>query len=141
LAPKAEWSTVDYSQWGVPVHDNRLLFKFLILEGAQAGLSWDTILKKRENYRRTFDNFDPAIVARYGQKKRKGVGGIRPALRPSHVERRFDDETQHLPRIHATHGQPPRRSRLLLLPRSAAGLPRGGLVGTALVRNIAWIRS
>ena len=61
------------AEWGVPVHDDRLLFEFLILEGAQAGLSWETILKKRENYRRAFDNFDPAIVARYGQKKRKGL--------------------------------------------------------------------
>jgi DNA-3-methyladenine glycosylase I len=55
------------------VHDDRLLFEFLILEGAQAGLSWETILKKRENYREAFDNFDPAIVARYGQKKRTSL--------------------------------------------------------------------
>ena len=61
------------AEWGVPVHDDRLLFEFLILEGAQAGLSWETILKKRENYRRAFDNFDPAVVARYGGKKRKGL--------------------------------------------------------------------
>jgi DNA-3-methyladenine glycosylase I len=61
------------AEWGVPVHDDRLLFEFLVLEGAQAGLSWETILKKRENYRRAFDNFDPAIVARYGQKKRKDL--------------------------------------------------------------------
>ena len=61
------------AEWGVPVHDDRLLFEFLILEGAQAGLSWETILKKRENYRRAFDNFDPAIVARYGQKKCEGL--------------------------------------------------------------------
>ncbi len=61
------------TEWGVPVHDDRLLFEFLILEGAQAGLSWETILKKRENYRRAFDNFDPAVVARYDQKKRKGL--------------------------------------------------------------------
>jgi DNA-3-methyladenine glycosylase I len=59
------------SEWGVPVHDDRLLFEFLILEGAQAGLSWETILKKRENYRRAFDNFDPTVVAGYGQKKAK----------------------------------------------------------------------
>jgi DNA-3-methyladenine glycosylase I len=52
-------------EWGVPVHDDRLLFEFLTLEGAQAGLSWITILKKRENYRRAFDNFDPEKVARY----------------------------------------------------------------------------
>ena len=59
------------TEWGVPVHDDRLLFEFLILEGAQAGLSWETILNKRENYRKAFDKFDPAIVAKYGQKKRK----------------------------------------------------------------------
>jgi DNA-3-methyladenine glycosylase I len=53
----------------VPVHDDRLLFEFLILEGAQAGLSWSTILKKRENYRSAFDQFDPAIVAGYGPEK------------------------------------------------------------------------
>ena len=57
------------SEWGVPVHDDRSLFEFLILEGAQAGLSWETILKKREGYREAFDRFDPAFVARYGAKK------------------------------------------------------------------------
>ena len=69
------------TEWGVPVHDDRLLFEFLILEGAQAGLSWETILKKRENYREAFDQFDPAIVAKYGQKKRKSLlsdAGHRP---------------------------------------------------------------
>jgi DNA-3-methyladenine glycosylase I len=59
------------TEWGVPVHDDRLLFEFLILEGAQAGLSWATILKKRENYRAAFDGFDPALVARYGAAQRK----------------------------------------------------------------------
>ncbi|HSQ03451.1 MAG TPA: DNA-3-methyladenine glycosylase I, partial [Burkholderiales bacterium] len=53
------------AEWGVPVHDDRLLFEFLILEGAQAGLSWETILKKRDAYREAFGNFDPAAVARY----------------------------------------------------------------------------
>ena len=53
------------TEWGVPVHDDRLLFEFLILEGAQAGLSWSTILKKRDSYRRAFSDFDPARVARY----------------------------------------------------------------------------
>jgi DNA-3-methyladenine glycosylase I len=52
-------------EWGVPVHDDRKHFEFLILEGAQAGLSWSTVLKKREAYRRAFDNFDPAKVARF----------------------------------------------------------------------------
>ncbi len=55
--------------WGVPVYDDRLLFEMLILEGAQAGLSWTTILKKRENYRIAFDGFDPEIVATYGDEK------------------------------------------------------------------------
>ncbi len=58
-------------EWGVPVHDDRTLFEFLILEGAQAGLSWDTILKKREHYREVFDNFDPEKVARYDSRKVK----------------------------------------------------------------------
>jgi DNA-3-methyladenine glycosylase I len=53
------------AEWGVPVHDDRVLFEFLILEGAQAGLSWETILRKRERYREVFDGFDPARVARY----------------------------------------------------------------------------
>lgn len=56
-------------EWGVPVHDDRLLFEFLILEGAQAGLSWITILRKRANYRRAFDDFDPSEVARYRDRK------------------------------------------------------------------------
>ena len=53
-------------EWGMPIRDDRKLFEFLILEGAQAGLSWQTILRKREGYRRAFDDFDPAKVARYG---------------------------------------------------------------------------
>lgn len=57
------------TEWGVPLHDERGLFEFLILEGAQAGLSWDTILAKRENYRKTFDGFDVNKVARYTDKK------------------------------------------------------------------------
>jgi DNA-3-methyladenine glycosylase I len=56
-------------EWGVPVHDDRTLFEFLILEGAQAGLSWETVLRKREHYRRVFDGFDPAAVARYDAAK------------------------------------------------------------------------
>lgn len=56
-------------EWGVPVHDDRKLFEMLILEGAQAGLSWSTILNKRDNYRAAFDNFDPRKVAAYGEEK------------------------------------------------------------------------
>jgi DNA-3-methyladenine glycosylase I len=55
-------------EWGVPCHDERTLFEFLILEGAQAGLSWITILRKRENYRRAFAGFDPERIARYGER-------------------------------------------------------------------------
>jgi DNA-3-methyladenine glycosylase I len=73
---RCEWAGesplyMDYhdNEWGVPVHDDRMLFEFLILEGAQAGLSWITVLKKRENYREAFDNFDAAKIARYGDEK------------------------------------------------------------------------
>jgi len=60
-------------EWGVPVHDDRVLFEFLILEGAQAGLSWETILRKRENYRRALAGFDPAKVARFTPAKVKAL--------------------------------------------------------------------
>src|SRR4249920_2480241 len=56
-------------EWGVPVHDDRTLFEFLVLEGAQAGLSWETILKKRDAYRLAFDNFDPGKVARFSSAR------------------------------------------------------------------------
>lgn len=58
-------------EWGIPVHDDCLLFEFLALEGAQAGLSWQTILRKRENYREAFDGFDPAKIAAYGETDRR----------------------------------------------------------------------
>lgn len=57
------------TEWGVPLHDDPKLFEFLILDGAQAGLSWITILKKRQNYRKAFDNFNPRKIARYGTRK------------------------------------------------------------------------
>ncbi|MBN2290582.1 MAG: DNA-3-methyladenine glycosylase I [Candidatus Glassbacteria bacterium] len=60
-------------EWGVPVRDDRLMFEFLTLESAQAGLSWLTVLRKRENYRAAFDNFDPGKVARYGEDKLAGM--------------------------------------------------------------------
>jgi DNA-3-methyladenine glycosylase I len=56
------------TEWGVPLHDDRRLFEFLVLEGMQAGLSWRTILRKREGFRRAFHDFDPGVVARYGKK-------------------------------------------------------------------------
>ena len=72
---RCRWATTELgiayhdTEWGVPQHDDRVLFEFLILEGAQAGLSWETILKKRENYRKAFDNFDAAKVARYDARR------------------------------------------------------------------------
>jgi DNA-3-methyladenine glycosylase I len=60
-------------EWGVSVHNDRLLFEYLILEGAQAGLSWTTILKKRENYRKAYDNFDPAKVVKYDYSKQQDL--------------------------------------------------------------------
>ncbi|MGB9977733.1 DNA-3-methyladenine glycosylase I [Methanobacterium sp.] len=57
------------NEWGIPVHDDNLLFEFLVLEGAQAGLSWITVLRKRQNYREAFDNFDPAKIASYNEEK------------------------------------------------------------------------
>jgi DNA-3-methyladenine glycosylase I len=62
-------------EWGVPQHDDQVLFELLILEGAQAGLSWDTILRKRDNYRAAFDNFDPIKVARYSQRQIQALLG------------------------------------------------------------------
>jgi len=72
---RCSWAGNDLSilyhdrEWGVPQHDDRVFFEFLILEGAQAGLSWDTILKKRENYRAAFDGFDAKKIARYNRRK------------------------------------------------------------------------
>jgi len=72
---RCHWATRDLDiryhdeEWGVPLHDDRALFEFLILEGAQAGLSWYTILQKREHYREVFDEFDAAKIARYGARK------------------------------------------------------------------------
>ncbi|MEN6292928.1 MAG: DNA-3-methyladenine glycosylase I [Methanobacterium sp.] len=60
-------------EWGSPVHEDNLLFEFLVLEGAQAGLSWVTVLKRRENYREAFDNFDPAKISRYNEEKIEGL--------------------------------------------------------------------
>jgi len=72
---RCEWAKSDLyiayhdHEWGVPLHDDPLLFEFLILEGAQAGLNWELILKKREHYRRVFDDFDPQKIARYNARK------------------------------------------------------------------------
>jgi DNA-3-methyladenine glycosylase I len=73
--PRCAWASTELAiryhdqEWGVPVHDDRTLFEFLILEGAQAGLSWETVLKKRDTYRVAFDGFDAAKIARYSARK------------------------------------------------------------------------
>lgn len=75
MPKRCQWAKTDLSvayhdqEWGVPVHDDQKLFEFLILEGAQAGLSWEIILRKRDAYRRAFDRFDVAKVAKYGDRK------------------------------------------------------------------------
>lgn len=76
MKTRCAWTTTDPlyieyhdQEWGVPVYDDRLLFEFLVLEGAQAGLSWYTILKKRENYRKAFDGFDPDLITGYNERK------------------------------------------------------------------------
>jgi DNA-3-methyladenine glycosylase I len=66
---KSDYVAYHDEEWGVPVHDDRLLFEFLVLEGAQAGLSWYTVLRKRQHYRAAFDHFDPVKVARYDEQK------------------------------------------------------------------------
>ncbi len=77
--PRCLWARTELSipyhdaEWGVPQHDDRVLFEFLILEGAQAGLSWETILRKRARYREVFDGFDPEKVARYGARKQAAL--------------------------------------------------------------------
>jgi DNA-3-methyladenine glycosylase I len=77
MPKRCDWARTDLSiayhdkEWGVPVHDDRKLFEFLILEGAQAGLSWEIILNKRNGYRTAFSGFDPAKVAKYGEREHK----------------------------------------------------------------------
>jgi DNA-3-methyladenine glycosylase I len=82
--PPSEWKRCHWAsnetnlpyhdqEWGVPVHDDRTWFEFITLEGAQAGLSWDTVLKKRDRYREVFANFDPAKVARFDARKKKSL--------------------------------------------------------------------
>ncbi len=79
--PRCDWVPLEDAQytayhdeeWGVPVHDDRLLFEFLILEGVQAGLSWGLVLRRRAHYRQVYDGFDPAIIARYDEAKQAAL--------------------------------------------------------------------
>jgi hypothetical protein len=109
---RCDWARNDLAiayhdrEWGVPQHDNRVLFEFLILDGAQAGLSWDTILRKRENYRDVFDNFDPKndlIIGRGGRKLhqvcyRRWPRGVQSAF--GFAEARPAPGASVLPRLH-----------------------------------------
>jgi len=89
-------------EWGVPVHDDRLQFEFLVLEGAQAGLSWSTVLHKRDAYREAFEGFDPARISRYGERKLETLLGnpgiirnrlkIRSAVTNAHAFLKVQDE-------------------------------------------------
>lgn len=95
MKKRCDWGKSDLmikyhdKEWGVPVHNDRKLFEFLILEGAQAGLSWETVLKKRENYRKAFDKFDPVKISKYNQRKvaslMKNEGIIRNRLKINHA--------------------------------------------------------
>lgn len=110
-------------EWGTPLHDDRALFEFLILEGAQAGLSWETVLQKRNNYRAAFDNFDPAKVAKYNQarieKLMRNPGIIRNRLKIASaiqnaksflaVQKEFGSFDEYLWRY--VQGRPLRRKR------------------------------
>lgn len=75
MLTRCQWAVTELSipyhdnEWGKPVHDDRILFEFLVLEGAQAGLNWEIILKKRQNYRVAFDDFEPKIIANYSEEK------------------------------------------------------------------------
>ena len=128
-AKRCSWATTPLSisyhdeEWGVPVHDDTRLFEFLILEGAQAGLSWETILRKRENYRTAFDGFDPTKVAKYDQRKiaalLKNDGIIRNRLKINsavtnanaflEVKREFGSFDEYVWRF--VNGKPLRRKR------------------------------
>ncbi len=131
---RCHWAKTDLSidyhdrEWGLPVHDDRRLFEFLVLEGAQAGLSWETILRKRENYRQAFDNFDPPKVASYNPRKidkllhNEGIirnrlkihSAIQNARAFMSVQKEFDTFDKYLWRF--VEGQPLRRKRGAAVP-------------------------
>jgi DNA-3-methyladenine glycosylase I len=132
------------SEWGVPVHDDRVHFEFLLLEGAQAGLSWATILKKRENYRRAFADFDPAQVARFTpariEKLLLNPGVVRNRLKLESavtnaraflaVQREFGSFDSYVWRF--VGGQPLQNAR-----RSIRGLPASTQESDALSKDLA----
>jgi DNA-3-methyladenine glycosylase I len=135
---RCHWARTELSiayhdrEWGVPVHDDRTLFEFLILEGAQAGLSWETVLRKRENYRRAFDNFDPKKVAKYDERKiakllddegiirnrLKIVSAVESAKRFLEIQREFGSFDKYVWRF--VNGKPKRLKRGAAVPVTTA---------------------
>jgi DNA-3-methyladenine glycosylase I len=130
-------------EWGVPIHDDRALFEFLILEGAQAGLSWITILKKRENYRRAFDNFDARKMARYNSRKTQKLladpgivrnrlkveSAVRNAKAFLSIQKEFGSFDHYIWRF--VGGQPIRNQR-----RSLSEIPARTSVSDAMSRDL-----
>ena len=123
------------SEWGVPVHDDRRLFEFLVLEGAQAGLSWSTVLRKRENYRKAFRGFDPAVVARFTARdvqrllKNEGIirnrlkigSAIENAKRVLGIQKEFGSFDAYLWRFVGNKPVRNRFKRLTEIPATSAG--------------------
>jgi DNA-3-methyladenine glycosylase I len=111
MVQRCEWAGNDPlyvayhdEEWGVPQHDDQMLFEFLILEGAQAGLSWSTILNKRDNYRAAFDHFDPARVAQYDEAKIAGLLENPGIVRNKLKVRSAVQNAQAFLKVQAEHG-------------------------------------
>jgi DNA-3-methyladenine glycosylase I len=133
-------------EWGVPLRDDRMLFEFLILEGAQAGLSWSTILNKRAAYREAFDNFDPAVVANYGPDKISALlanpGIVRNRLKVAssvtnaraflEVQREFGSFAEY---IWQFSGGKPKRNRWTELSQVPARTPESDAMSKALLKR------
>src|SRR5438045_3884612 len=131
------------TEWGVPVHDDQRLFEFLVLEGAQAGLSWSTILKKREAYRAAFDDFDPEVVGRYSAAKLRrllgDVGIVRNRLKIAaavqnaraflQIQREFESFDTYLWRF--VDGRP-----IVNAPRSLRDVPARTEISDALSKDL-----
>lgn len=117
-------------EWGVPVHDDRRLFEMIVLEGAQAGLSWMTVLRKREGYRRAFDGFDPRAVARYGPKEVARLLGDEGIIRNRLKVESTISNARAVLELQETHGsldafvwEAVGGKTRVNLPRSLAGVP------------------
>jgi DNA-3-methyladenine glycosylase I len=133
-------------EWGVPQHDDRVLFEFLVLEGAQAGLSWDTILRKRDNYRAAFDNFNPKKISRYDRRKidslmrnegivrnrLKIVSGVKNAKAFLQVQREFGSFDRY---VWQFVGGSPRVNRLRALAQIPSRTPESDQVSQDLKKR------